>query len=464
MKMKIPYLIFALLLLAIRLSFNFKEELIPGINGGYYPVQIRTLLETGKLGFPDMPLYFYLNAGIVKLFSFLTKTQEHNWIITTCKTIDSFTLPLIIIPLYLIQKNILKQSAHTPYSLSLLGFATLSFSPLMLTSDLQKNALAIPLLMLFIYGLLIHIKTRSKKHLLLVTGAIILIALTHFGAFVIAVMILILSFFIFAPKKALLLAPLAAGTGWGLVWLFDPQRASRILDIWEHVFNRPIITQAGLSPPEWVNLFISGVLIASGIIFLIAKRKSVSSFNLRAIILFLGVIFILCFPWFDVEYARRFGLFLFVPQWFAFALLGERVNLKLKRAYTSILIGYTAVSLFLVFGHIKPPSITHEAFKDLENIRPTITNPEETLVIARHGLEWWTAWQLHTKVGQDKSIDAASFEKYQKIIVLVQLKGKRKMNPRKKSPFHEPSFPILEDPFFRSAYFEAREMHYLPRY
>jgi len=67
MTRKIIYLLFGGLLLVLRLVFNFSYELIPGINGGYYPLQIRTVLESGRLGFPDMPLYFYLNAGLVRL-------------------------------------------------------------------------------------------------------------------------------------------------------------------------------------------------------------------------------------------------------------------------------------------------------------------------------------------------------------------------------------------------------------
>jgi len=67
MNKRITYLIFGVLLLTLRLIFNFKFELIPGINGGYYPLQVRTLIGTGYLGFSDMPLYFYLNAFFVNL-------------------------------------------------------------------------------------------------------------------------------------------------------------------------------------------------------------------------------------------------------------------------------------------------------------------------------------------------------------------------------------------------------------
>ena len=55
--------------LSVRLYFNFSQELIPGVNGGYYPLQVRTLLTTGHLGFSDMPFLFYFDALLVKFIS-----------------------------------------------------------------------------------------------------------------------------------------------------------------------------------------------------------------------------------------------------------------------------------------------------------------------------------------------------------------------------------------------------------
>ena len=44
----------------------WSTALVPGMNGGYYPVQARALLEHSGLGFPDLPLTFLLQAGFVK--------------------------------------------------------------------------------------------------------------------------------------------------------------------------------------------------------------------------------------------------------------------------------------------------------------------------------------------------------------------------------------------------------------
>ncbi len=161
------YIIFGLILLILRLIFNFKFDLIPGINGGYYPLQVRTLLETGHLGFSDMPLYFYVNAFFVKIISFFTTIEIDQLIIYTSKIIDSVSLPLLLIPLYLINKNIFGSNLTKYFEIILIGFATLSFSPLMLTSDLQKNAFAIPLMVFFTYFLLLFYQNNFKRNLII---------------------------------------------------------------------------------------------------------------------------------------------------------------------------------------------------------------------------------------------------------------------------------------------------------
>ena len=119
----------------------------------------------------------------------------------------------------------------------------------------------------------------------------------------------------------------------------------------------------------------------------------------------------------------------------------------------------TIASVFLMTINIKPPSISQQAFQNLKEIKKCITEPDKTLVIARHGLEWWTAWQLRTKVGQDKSIDKKTFLKYKKIISLVQLNGINQMHPGQKSPFHKPYFPKDREPIYVSKYYKAIELN-----
>ena len=101
-----------------------------GINGGYYPLQVRILLNTGHLGFSDMPLYFYFNVFFVKIASLITSIDTDNLIINTSKIIDSISLPLLVIPLYLIDKNIFENTLSKYFILFLGWFCnTFFFTP-----------------------------------------------------------------------------------------------------------------------------------------------------------------------------------------------------------------------------------------------------------------------------------------------------------------------------------------------
>lgn len=458
MNRKIIYLLFSISLLTLRLIFNYHSELIAGINGGYYPLQVRTVLETGRLGFSDMPLYFYLNAFFVKIASFFTKIDISHLIIHTSKIIDSISLPLLIIPLYLIIKNIFGNKIPKYFEIILVGFATLSFSPLILTSDLQKNAFAIPMMLFFIYYLLLFYKSKSKKHIIFLAIYIILTGLTHFGVFSTSVLILIVSLIFFYRKKALLPILGISVLGVLFVYLFDSNRADRLFNLWNVIFEKPAILQGPLSLPDLLNYMFSYLLISLGIYYLIKRKQVLMGYQRNTLAVFLSVIFILSFPLLDIEYARRFNLLLFIPQIIVLYILFGFFNQKLGKTISALLVLMTAASVFLMSLNIKPPSITQEAFQDLKNLENYISEPDKTLIIARHGLEWWTAWQLNTKVGQDKTVNKKTTLKYEKVIYLVQLTGINSMHPGQKSPFHEPYFPTNREPIYVSNYFKAIEL------
>jgi hypothetical protein len=190
MKTKKYYLLFALLLFSVRLFLNFSFEMLQGINGGYNIMQIRSILQNGQLGFPDMPLYFYLNAGIVKLLTLVSAVELNTSIIFVNKIVDSFCIALTAIPLYFLRKNILNQPIPIAFELTLLAFAMFLFAPLSLTGEFQKNSAAIPLLTGFIYYLLATFQTENKRNITFAALFFTLTALTHFGVFSVAFIIL----------------------------------------------------------------------------------------------------------------------------------------------------------------------------------------------------------------------------------------------------------------------------------
>ena len=452
---KLAYLLIGMTAFSVRLYFNFSQELIPGVNGGYYPLQVRSILENGSLGFPDMPFLFYLDAWLLKLLSFIGFASSDVLILQVVKIIDSLSLPLVLIPLYKMIST--EESKGTKLvALSLAFFAVLSFSPLILTSDLQKNALAITFSCFSIAYFMEYVKNKNLAPLITAIVWLLLTGLTHFGTFAFLLIFLSFSLGFQYRSRAILPLLLMAGGGLALIGLSDMARLNRLLSVASLLFERPALLHGGLAPPEILLITFSILLSIAGFSLLRNKDNRLSAPQ-KGILFSASLGLIACsFPLLDAEYFKRASLFLFVLQLLAIIqIVSQRVHYR--KAISLVLILLTAISLFAVVGHPKKSVLCQDAFVDLKKIKAVITHEPGTIVIARHGLEWWTAWTLRTRVGQDKSMDGDFFKKYNHILGLNQLSGFG--NEEERRAFHEPAIPENSTLLYSSAYFKVYSMN-----
>jgi|GEM_PF-4497177 len=167
-----------------RLRLNFSSTLPPNVDGIYYPLQVRHLLENGLLAFPDMPFAFWIEAFFVKVISIFSASPQDEVIMFTCRIIDSVIPPLLIFPVYWLHRQI---SPSRP-NLLLLSIVCLFalFNPslnVLLVCDFHKNAIGIALLFFFLYWVLQFLKNRNTKTLAFALSGIFLVGLTHIGCF-----------------------------------------------------------------------------------------------------------------------------------------------------------------------------------------------------------------------------------------------------------------------------------------
>ena len=52
-----------------------------------------------------------------------------------------------------------------------------------------------------------------------------------------------------------------------------------------------------------------------------------------------------------------------------------------------------------------------------------IQRPDRTLVVAEHGVEWWSAWFLHTKIAQAEALRPEDWQSYETILFLEVKSG-----------------------------------------
>jgi hypothetical protein len=445
-------LIVGLTSLSVRLYFNFSQELIPGVNGGYYPLQVRSLLTYGHLGFSDMPLLFYLNAFIIKFVSFFGVPVNDNLILNTVKLLDSISIPLLIIPIYRIL-FLNKLHLLNGFTFAIISFATLSFLPLILTSDLQKNSLAVLFAFFFIQYKLFYLARKELRYIVFSLLFLILTGITHFGTFIFCIFIFSIGMFYFLKLRAIIPSLVLVASALGLVAIIDSTRFLRLVSFWNVMFERPALMNGMIAPPDSINIIIS-IFLAIWATWVLIKKRELTTHNQKSIIFSYAIcLLVFSFPLLDVEYFKRLSLFLFIPQIMIAIQIAVITSKRIKTITISIIV-VTIMSFFAVLGNKKSSVISENAYKELKKLKP-ITDPDRnnTIIIARHGLEWWTAWVLQTKVAQDKAINDNLLNNYKNIIVLNQINGFSEDHER--SPFHEPTYPQNSKLIYSSKCFKA---------
>ena len=473
MSRKVIYFLLFLAAAGLRLAILFRQELIPGVNGGYYPLQVRSLLENGRLGFADMPLYFWFNAFWVKAIALFYSAPEESWIIPVVKTVDAFFLPLLLIPLYFIAKEFRRpKQPGLWWEAAVATFAVAAPWPLMFTGDLQKNAFAIPFFFAFLLFGLKYLRRPSRPLFLGGILCVLLAGLAHFGVFVIAVATLGLGLFVAilrpgksdssesgvrkAPKWAALALLSLALLSTGLVALFDSARAWRLLTVAGEIFRHPALFGA-LGPPELLGYFFSWLLAGLGAYALYQHKTQLDISERVSITTLTVLILLLSFPLLNADYAQRLMLMLFVPQSVLCLLL-----FRLLPPSWSNILATALLILCLAFSpgvlHFKQPVLSQAAYDELEGLKSQLPLDENTLAIARHGLEWWAGWALHCKTGNEKGVNAETPEQYRQVFFLHQKKGKEERGPAGKHP----GFPEPEPPF--GELLKTRELEYFQVY
>ncbi len=459
--------------LIVRLTISFSHDLILGMDGGYYPVQVRNILKTGLLAFNDVPLYFYFCASIIKLISVFGLTVTNETIILVIKIIDSIALPMLLIPLY----KIVSRTGHKiPLfaGLAILLFSVFSFSSFVMLGDLQKNAFAFPFLFMFIYLFENYLITHEKRDLLLAMSTLCIIALTHFGVFVFGLAFVTISLFVVYRKKAIFPSILILLVGFSVVYLFDANRALRLITFWNVIFDKQNTNQEPFPLPLLINALISYLLLIFAVYQYRKHRNEMDTATGYMVLTLIALIAIFAFPFYETQYVHRFSAMLFIPQALMIVYL-IRINQKLALPFSISLVLLTTVSIFMYFGEAKKPVIEDQEFRDLQKISTYLPdNKANTIVIARHGLEFWTAWALNVKVGNDKSLDINDLGKYRNIILLQQKNesgqrppvnkpfpghrfskdGKAPMGPPMGMPMERP-IPENFKPIYNSPYFNA---------
>lgn len=420
----------AIIGVAAKLSLT-TGELLPGVDGAYYWVQVRSILEDFTLAFDDVPLVFLIQA----LISVLVGDVEIGVRIS-----DALLPALSAIPIYLILRS--AKSIWVPA----LGILAVLLHPTQLyffTGDFIKNSAAIPLV--FLIGWLLHTwSSRSKlKTTIYLLTCLAALALSHFGTLLLALMIIAiwLVFILRNKSKKFWIkssAVVLASIGAVLVALATlvPARFERLVEFvsqpstifanpaWEMMLGPALGLMFG-GRTDVVMIFSTvvgqiGSIALGYVLWKIRKNLSDSSLGLASAGLITA--FLLSSPLIGMEWANRLMALSFVPLALAAMVIwlaADRSAMKLLPVLLAI--ASLVTSSVLMFAGLRQPIITDEAYQDLKIVAQEFDFPENSIVVARHGVEFLVAWNMQVHVVQETSYEDVNLDNYDAVYYLEQV-------------------------------------------
>ena len=406
-------------------------ELLPGVDGAYYWVQVRSILEDFTLAFDDVPLVFWIQA----LISTLVGDVELGVRIS-----DALLPALSAIPIYLILRS--ARSIWVPA----LGILAVLLHPTQLyffTGDFIKNSAAIPLV--FLIGWLLHTwSSRSKlKTIIYLLTCLAALALSHFGTLLLAVMLIaIWLVFILRNKPRMFwitsAAVVLASIGGVLVALATlvPARYERLVEFvtqpstifanpaWEMTFGPAVgVMFGGRTDVVMIFSMAIGQIGSIALGFVLWKiRKTLSDSSLGLTSAGLITAFLLSSPMIGMEWANRLMALSFVPLAIAAMVIWlstERLAMKLVPALLAI--ASLVTSSILMFAGLRQPIITDAAYQDLKVVAQEFDFPDNSIVVARHGVEFLVAWNMGVHVVQETSYGDVNLDDYDAVFYLEQV-------------------------------------------
>lgn len=495
------------LALAARAARLFAHTYPPGIDAGYYPLQSRGLLLNGTLPYSDLPLFFWLNAGVAKVAMLAGQSVDDATLLAS-QLVDAATQPWAAIPLAAVVlaciPPALGVARRAVMLAATLALAVLSAPILRMVGDFEKNSLGLVFTACAIWAvhrLMANIAcwmsdgadaasrndrrerpTRSPVWAsLMLVASLALAALTHIGAFGVTLLVVAASLGAMAVRVfALRRLIAAAGVGlvaaaalWGVVYLASPQKAMGLLQgpvkmlvTGDRASGTPAFAQPreaerhsvvnepqppeGRGPPIgppgglgletlpraalWIGVIALGwysrrLVIAphaAGTPDALSTR--LPSIALRALLEGLTVaLACITFPLIQGTYVQRFlimtPVLLAVPLAAALAHAATSPARWLRLASPSLaaLIAVVAASsgLLTAFSARGPGGqvVRDDAAPELLALRDTVPTDGSAVVLARHGLQWWAGYFLHTPVREEHAT-AEQLAKYSRVFIL----------------------------------------------
>jgi len=432
------------LAVAARAWLHFTTPYVPGVNGAYYLVQSRALLEHGVLGIPDMPLTFHLHAALASLLAWMGGLAQADAIMWAVKLCDSVLPPLAAWPVFvLVQRWASQRGQGNAVPLTAAVLACLSSPLIGMLGDFQKNSLALVWLATLATTLRGWLDAPTRLRGVGVLVSLLLLGLTHIGVLGAAVLLVSAVMLIFLALRGgsvnwrHLLPWMEAGVGLlGLaavvvLWRFDPARIHRLITALTNPakfstdgMQMPMMPGGGMGVLRWLPSAAFAMAVLPSLLIAWRRRNSLPAADAALVAGGALTVLALTGPWFSMDKSMRFNLIAMLPAIIvvAFALLHITTAWRRRTVLgLALCLGLSGtISLLPRGGHA---ILSDAAMHELQSLPQYISQPAQTLVCAQHGAEWWSAWFLHTRISQPTALRPADWQRYSEVFFLEVKSG-----------------------------------------
>ncbi len=403
---------------AIKFLLN-SGQLLPGVDGPYYWVQVRSLLSGNGLAFDDLPLVFWMQA----LISYLVGNIELGVRIS-----DAVLPALSALPIYALLKTTRQQWIPAFAILVVLLHPVQLF---FFTGDFIKNAAAIPVL--FFIGLLLFKWDQKPRRAWVVLLMMIVVGFSHYGTFITCLLMVSfwaifylrtkpLRFWIIASAGGAVFASLTL-----LVLTFlIPARLERLFEFVTHpsrVFEGPywqLMFFLGNDTSIIFTMFIGQAASVTLGYILFRNRSKIENSKLSLVASSLTTAFILSSPLVGIEWASRFIALSFAPLLLASIVMVATLEVR-SVMKSGVILGalVLASTIFLAPMGAKASAVSEAEYRDLQQASSQFVFPKNSIVIARHGLEYLVAWTMKTHVVQEETVLIEDLSSYDSVFLLT---------------------------------------------
>ncbi len=448
--------------------------LVGGADGPFYPVQVKSILEKGILAFPDLPLVFWLTAGLAK---FLSSFSIQEPVLSAVWLVDGLLPPLAIFPGWLLTRAILKSGREEKLiaffpALIPVAFCVFNHTSLIIfSSQLEKNAIAIaPVLAALLFLFRWYVSGMRSADARLAAFWLFVCGITHFGSFCILSSFILILYLVnwmsdrssglsrFIQTQSFLLLGLFSVLT--ILLLLDRDRFMRLMSFPLRVFERPsilVFLNSGIAsiPGFGPKLFSLFLLIMLGV-FLFQTRKEFSrrkrQFGLSLWLLGMA----LASPLNGIEWANRLAFMAFVP---SIGLLGFVFSVKnaplWKWCFGGISMLFMAVNILVLFSIPLQTAISEEALTEFQQIGKHYPINSQDLIVSRQDLRILGAWKYGASTSADYLLTRNDFDQHRRLLFITQKAGS-KLAPAR---FREVKVPANSQQVFNGSYFDVFHIH-----